>query len=286
METEPKTQTAEPALAQQAAATGTGTETQQQAVTQVAGGEQKPDWLDPKFWDEKENKARYDQLGISYKKLEREFHARKAAPTKPGADATEEQKAAYWNDLRKIAGAPEKPEDYGLKAPENLPEGVEWNAELAGKAATIAHKYGVPPEALQELVDLNNENIGALVSKSQEMQSAQAQAMIDGLNKEWGDSAKTNWQRANRGAIALGIDTNKSELANHPEFIKAMLRVDQMIREDAGLIGTDSDNTASTYEERISRIQKGDDFQGKNGQAKQQEALGRLQNLYNAMHAR
>ena len=283
MENETQTQTAETALAQQAAATGTGSETQQQAQTaQVANGEQRPEWLDPKFWDEKEGKARYDQLGISYKKLEREFHARKAAPTKPGIDATPEQVQQYYADLRKITGAPEKPEDYGLKAPENLPEGVEWNGELANKAAAVAHKYGVPPEALQELIALNNENMSSLVAKSAEAQAAQLQQVVDGLNKEWGENAKTNWQRANRGAIALGIDPSKSELGNNPEFVKAMLRVDQMIREDSKLIGTDADTTGSTYEEQMERIRKGDDYQGKNGPEKQMAAAERVRSLYEA----
>lgn len=281
METETQTQTAETALAQQAAATGTGSETQQQAAqSQVASGETRPEWLPEKFW--KDGKANYDQLAISYSNLEKAFNSKKAAPQRPGIDATEEQKAAYWNDLRKITGAPEKPEDYGLKAPDNLPDGVEWNAELAGKAAAVAHKYGVPPEALQELIALNNENMSGMVAKSQEAQALQTQAMIDGLNKEWGENAKSNWQRANRGAIALGIDTNKSELANNPDFIKAMLRVDQMLREDSKLIGTDADTTGTTYEEQMSRIRQGDDYQGKNGPEKQMAAAERIRNLYEA----
>lgn len=281
MENETQTQTAETALAQQAAATGTGSETQQQAQTaQVASGEQRPEWLPEKFW--KDGKPSFDQLAISYTNLEKAFNSKKAAPQKPGIDATPEQQAAYWNDLRKITGAPEKPEDYGLKAPDNLPEGVEWNGELANKAAAVAHKYGVPPEALQELIALNNENMSSLVAKSAEAQAAQLQQVVDGLNKEWGENAKTNWQRANRGAIALGIDPSKSELGNNPEFVKAMLRVDQMIREDSKLIGTDADTTGSTYEEQMERIRKGDDYQGKNGPEKQMAAAERVRSLYEA----
>ncbi len=99
------------------------------------------------------------------------------------------------------------------------------------------------------------------------------------------EAAKTNWQRANRGAIALGIDTTKSDLGNNPEFIKAMIRVDQMIREDSALVGSDADSSGSTYDEQIQRIQKGDDFQGKNGPEKQMAALNRIEGLYRAQRA-
>ena len=286
METETTQQTAETALAQQAAATGTGSETQTTPETAtLPSGEQRPEWLPEKFWNKDAGKPEFDKLAISYTNLEKLAMGKKSAPTKPGSDATPEQVQQYYAELRKITGAPEKPEDYGLKAPEKLPEGVEWNAELAGKAATIAHKYGVPPEALQELITLNNDNIGAMVARSQEMAAAQHQEMIDSLNKEWGDSAKTNWQRANRGAIALGIDTTKSDLGNNPEFIKAMIRVDQMIREDSALVGSDADSSGSTYDEQIQRIQKGDDFQGKNGPEKQMAALNRIEGLYRAQRA-
>lgn len=286
METETTPTTAETALAQQAAATGTGTETQTTPETVTLPSEkQRPDYLPEKFWDKEKGEAQVDKLALSYTNLEKMAMGKKSAPTKPGADATPEQVQQYYAELRKITGAPEKPEDYGLKAPEKLPEGVEWNAELAGKAAAVAHKYGVPPEALQELIALNNDNIGAMVAKSQEMAAAQRQEMIDGLNKEWGDSAKNNWQRANRGAIALGIDTAKSDLGNNPEFIKAMIRVDQMIREDSALVGSDADSSGSTYEEQIARIQKGDDFQGKNGPEKQMAALNRIEGLYRAQRA-
>lgn len=161
METETQTQTAETVLATQAKETGT--EKTQETIV-AASNEQRPEWLPEKFF--KDGKPQYDQLAISYQNLEKAFNSKKAAPTRPGDDATPEQKAAYWADFRKITGAPEKVEDYGLKAPENLPEGVEWNAELATKAASIAHKYGVPPEALNELVALNNENMAGIDRKS------------------------------------------------------------------------------------------------------------------------
>jgi len=277
METDTTQQTAETALQQQSATT-TDT-TPSPPIESAPSTNQRPDFIPEKFWDAQKGEAKLDQLAISYANLEKAFSSKSQAPKKPGADASPEDQAKYFADLRKFTGAPEKPEDYGLKAPDKLPEGVEWNAELAGKAASIAHKYSVPPEALQELIDLNNENISGLVEKSQAMQQEQVDAMVAELNAEWKDNAKDNWQRANRGATALGVDLEASGLGNNPHFIRAALRFDEMIGDDKGLVKSDS---TATYREQMTKIQGSDDFQGKNGPEAQQSALARLQGLFNA----
>lgn len=242
----------------------------------------RPDYIPAKFWDESKGEPKLDQLGASYISLEKAFSSKREVK-KPGADAKPEEIAAYQSELRKITGAPDKPEGYGLKAPENLPEGVEWNAELATQAATIAHKYSVPPEALQELIALNNENVGGMMAKSAEAQKAQRDEMIAGLNAEWKDQAPNNWQRAARGAIALGIDINSSELADNAEFIKAALAVDKLIGEDTKLIGAES--SQATYEERMDKLRVSDAYQGKIGPAKQEEAMKQMQQFYQASRA-
>jgi hypothetical protein len=270
--------TTETVLATQTAATETTTQT-----PPAPSLTPRPDYIPAKFWDESKGEPKLDQLGASYISLEKAFSSKREIK-KPGADAKPEDIAAYQAEVRKITGAPEKPEGYGLKAPDNLPEGVEWNAELATKAATIAHKYSVPPEALHELIALNNENMSGLVAKSAEAQKAQREEMIAGLNAEWKDQAANNWQRAARGAVALGIDINTSELANNAEFIKAALAVDKLIGEDQKLIGVDS--AQSTYEERMDKIRASDAYQGKLGPAKQEEAAAQLRQLFNASRAK
>lgn len=277
METE-TTQTADNALQQQAATT-TETQTQTQQPPEAPSKAERPSYIPEKFWDAQKGEIKTDQLGISYQQLEKEFSKRSQAPKKPGADASPEDHAKYFAELRKYTGAPEKPEDYGLKAPDKLPEGVEWNAELANKAASIAHKYSVPPEALQELIALNNENVSGLIAKSEAVQKEQVDAMVSELNAEWKENAKDNWQRANRGAIALGVDLEKSGLGNNPHFIRAALRFDEMIGDDKGLVKSDSQ---ATYKEQMERIQKGDDFNGKNGPEKQAAALETLKRLFDA----
>jgi len=239
----------------------------------------RPDYIPAKFWDEAKGEPKVDQLGASYQSLEKAF-SEKREIKKPGEKATPEQIAAYRAEVRKITGAPEKPEDYGLKAPDNLPEGVIWNSDTANKAATIAAEYLIPPEALHKLIDLSNESMGSIIAKSAEMEAQQVQGVIDGMNTEWGADAPNNWQRAARGALAVGIDIKSSKLASDPEFIRASLAIDKFLREDSGLIS--GDNASATYQEQADRIRKGDDYQGKNGVEKQSAALSQLQRLFAA----
>jgi hypothetical protein len=239
----------------------------------------RPDYIPAKFWDEAKGEPKVDQLGASYQSLEKAFSEKREIKI-PGEKATPEQIAAYRAEVRKITGAPEKPEDYGLQAPDNLPEGMVWNSDAATKAATIAAEYGIPPEALHKLIDVSNENLGGMIAKSAEMEAQQIQGVIDSMNTEWGVDAPNNWQRAARGALAVGIDIKSSKLANDPEFIRASLAIDKFLREDTGLIS--SDNATATYQEQAERIRKGDDYQGKNGAEKQEAALTQLQRLFAA----
>ena len=275
METETTQPTADNAVQQQAATTTETTTPIESAPSTV----ERPAYIPEKFWDAQKGEPKVDQLGASYLQLEKAFGAKSQAPKKPGADASPEDQAKYFAELRKFTGAPEKPEDYGLKAPDKLPEGVEWNAEFATKAAAIAHKYSAPPELLHELAALQNENMSGLIAKSEAAQEEQVDAMVAELNAEWKDNAKDNWQRANRGATALGVDLEASGLGNNPHFIRAALRFDEMIGDDKGLVSSDSQ---ATYKEQIDRLQKSDDWWGKNGPEAQMKAQEKLKGLFEA----
>lgn len=280
METETTT-TADNALQTQAATTTDTTTTPIEAAPSTV---ERPAYIPAKFWDEAKGEAKLDQLGASYLQLEKAFSSKSQAPKKPGADATPEQQAQYFAELRKFTGAPEKPEDYGLKAPDKLPEGVEWNAELAGKAASIAHKYSVPTEALQELIALNNENVSGLIAKSEAVVKSQfTEQVVDALTTEWGQDATSNWQAIKRGAGIGGVDEtalNPGEgLKAQKELAKLTLFVDQLHRDDKGLV---SSNSQPTYKEQMERIQKGDDFNGKNGPEAAVKAVEKLKALHDA----
>lgn len=214
----------------------------------------------------------------AYGNLEKQFSSRKA-PTPPGADATDEQRAEW----RKLTGAPATPEEYGLKPA----EGAEWNADLANAAATIAHKHGIPPAALHELVEAYNGNMKAAAEQAEQMQANAAQEAMAVLTKEWGQDAQKNSLRAVRGAKALtGLDLTdpaNAKYANDPVFVKAMLAYDAQTNEDKGLVGV---NDASGYETQEQSIRNSPEYQGKKGPEAQAAAVEKLRRLFEARMTR
>lgn len=241
-------------------------------------GTARPDYIPEKFWDPATGAPKVDQLGAAYVSLEKQFSQKREL--KPlSTDATDEQKAAYYADLRKMTGAPEKPEGYGLAKPEGVAD-EQWDKAFADSAAAIAHKHGLSPDALKEFAELYNGRITAAITAGEEKSKTDAAAVVSTLNKEWGADAPLNWAAAQRGAIALGIDIKKSPLGNDPDFIRAALTHDRAIRESNGLHHGEQQSNA--YDDQMNKIRKGDDYLGKNGPDRQRAAGERLKALFDA----
>lgn len=67
----------------------------------------------------------------------------------PGPDATPEQKAAFHEAM----GVPKEAAGYGFKAPEGLPEGVEYNEKDAEDWANFFKENGIPAQAANAIRD-------------------------------------------------------------------------------------------------------------------------------------
>lgn len=206
----------------------------------------------------------------------------KKTEIKPPAPDADDAAKAEW---RKLVGAPDTPDGYGLGKPENLPEGIEWNDSLAKGAAEIAYKHGLPPAALTELVEFHNKAIADTVTKAQAMQAQESEKVIASLSQEWGQEATTNFQRAARAATALGLDPNNPKYSSDAALVKALVNFDKQTREDGAFIGTATGGTV-TYQERADRIRASDDYLGKNGPEKQQAAVMQVKALFEAQRPR
>jgi len=166
----------------------------------------------------------------------------------PGEGATDDQWNAYRAEVAKITGAPAKPEDYGIKAP----EGKEL-APIAGEFAQLAHKYGAAPEFVHKAVDLYNKAIGDLVAQSESAYKIESEEAISKLNSEWGKDAAEKWQRAKRGIVILGGDPTKDRYTAE-DVMRMGLAADIERREDSGLINGDRGNTMTTIAERMAQL--------------------------------
>lgn len=149
----------------------------------------------------------------------------------PGEGATAEEISVF----RKAIGIPEKPEDYGLKKPDQLPEGVQWHEEKVAELAKLAHEHNITPKALKALMEWNVASNAKGFAEGKTKREAEAKAKMDGEKKKlaeaWGHEAQAKANLATRAAITVGLDP-KSELFNSADFVMALARVGELISED------------------------------------------------------
>jgi hypothetical protein len=122
----------------------------------------------------------------------------------------------------------------------SLPEGVELNADLLGKAKPLFEKYGITKEDAQTLVDLYAGDVQAggqrqVDAFNQLMDDWRTQASTD---KEFGGDKFNESVKIARSAVdKFGTPELKQLLedhgvGNHPEVIRFMVRVGKLTRED------------------------------------------------------
>lgn len=215
------------------------------------------------------------ELMTSYASLEKEFSKRTSEKVKmPAEDAAPED----WDAYKSAIGANFKPEDYGLKPA----EGADWSKETVDKATQIAAKYGIPKPALKEFVGIYNDSIKTMVAEAETVQAQQFETVMSDLKKEWGVNLNTNLQKAQRAALAVGLDPNDTSIGNNPAIIKALMKVDELLAEDK-TIATGATSSAQTYQEMYDKVLNSDDYRGKNGLEKQMAAAEKLKGLFDAM---
>lgn len=168
-----------------APATPTGSQTDDWGKGWIKDGAFDHTALDKAPDDFKANRKQFElfkspaDLAKSYAELRKMASDKGSALLEPlPKDATPELKQARTEALRKAMGAPDAPEKYVVERPKDLPETM-WDVKAVGEAAKIAHKYGLPNEALTEL---------AHYEVSRQIEAAKAQetsmkAMWDGQDR-------------------------------------------------------------------------------------------------------
>ncbi len=158
------------------------------------------------------------------------------------ADATPEQIAERSTLLRKVNGAPEKPEGYALAKPEGIPDEM-WNADLAKEVSALAHKHALPPAAVQELaaLQLKATQTQAEAQKQAETQwfDGQDKLIRENLTKEGLDYAK-GLDAAQRAGRKWGVAPDSPLLKNATVFL--LLNRLSKAGAEAGLVKGEQDH--------------------------------------------
>jgi hypothetical protein len=244
-----------------------------------------PAWHSQLFTaDGKINKAAYDAAPENVKKFrtsleqyetpEALFHALghnkslvgAKGLTRLPADAPQEAKDAQAKVLREVLGVPDKPEGYGLKKPDQLPEGVTWDDSVVGKYAEVMHKHNLPPEAVQDLVKLNLEMEGERAKGYGVEQQKQLQSEFAALDKSLpvGTTREQYMGEASKGlALAsklTGIPEEELKAnARTARDVKLFAAFAQIAGEDK-LIDAASDTGGVNYDAKINELMNSKEY--------------------------
>ena len=198
---------------------------------------EKPEWLPEKFW--RNDKADIESLSKSYQGLEQLLGKKANAIVPPSEKSTPEEVAAY----RKAIGVPESPEAYNLK-PEQLPEGVTWDDNVAKKAAELAHKHNVPAAAMQEFMKFDMERAALMNQAAAQMIETQLETGRAELQKVWGDKMPEKIELARRAAVTAGVDPTSQGFVD-PQVVKAIVNLAEKLSDDK-LVAGDQTGASST----------------------------------------
>jgi len=166
----------------------------------------------------------------------------------PGADAPKEA----WAPVLKRLGVPDSPEGYGLKVPENLPEGVKVDEAELKEFATFAHGLGLTPQQVAKLQEFDLGRAAKSVSGSAEQaQAIEAQEFTkqkEILTKEWGNGPEAIKKNAlaERAALTFGFspeEVKSDPLFRNARFVMTLARAGAAMSEDTLVKGSDLNST-------------------------------------------
>jgi hypothetical protein len=167
-------------------------------------------------------------LAKSYVELEKKIGQR--GVTVPGEGAAPEEIAAY----RKALGVPEKPDGYGLKVPEGVPEHA-WNEASGTLLSNWAHDLALTPAQAQGLA----ERYAKMVADHAQQEAV---ATEEALRGEWGalyDRKVAAAARATKELLGPEAAAVLAEagLSNNVHLLRALNRIGEAISPHDGSAG-------------------------------------------------
>lgn len=137
--------------------------------------------------------------------------------SRPGADATDEQRKAWREHL----GVPEKADDY--QVPDEYKETVD--AESFKEFAQFAHKHNIPADTMQELLRFQERYAAKLNEVNAKRIEEQAKEARKYFQAEWGGLYERNFNLLKDGLVRAGIDIESPEMSgalNNPFILSAL----------------------------------------------------------------
>lgn len=141
------------------------------------------------------------------------------------------------SEYKKAIGVPESSTAYDLK-PENMPEGMDWDDNLAGTWQNAFHEAGISQEQAQQLSQAYSDITNTQLQQANETLSANAASEMAEqaaqVQKEWGANYQNNLQSAVDMAEVVGFDLeNQADMAavRNPKVLNLLLAKSQSMQE-------------------------------------------------------
>ncbi|KAB6717711.1 hypothetical protein [Roseobacter sp. TSBP12] len=192
-----------------------------------------------------------DPIDATAKLIDMERNAKKrlgASPDQLIQKPKDGQSVAEWmHENRNVFGIPEAPDKYEIAMPEGFgtgPNDLKWDADFETKAREMAHKHGIPGEALQELTNLYASKVQGLSQDADAQYEASNQKMMGELKTDWGDQTTAKIAMAKSAAEMLattaglgseqlsGIAQVLSDKTGDAGAIKMFAAIGEMMAED------------------------------------------------------
>ncbi len=155
-----------------------------------------------------------DTLVKNYAETKRSFGTRMDnVIQKPGADASDEDKAAYQKSLLAELGPATKPEDYEFGSKDDLPEGMTFNENLDKAWREFFHSQGWPASMVSQAGQFMRKMQMEQVEAEQVIQVQRLKDESAALDKDWpGESNIENNRLAFLAISEFGTDELKKLL--------------------------------------------------------------------------
>lgn len=166
-------------------------------------------------------------------------------------NATPEVKAEFEKRLHSLNGAPEKPEGYAIKKPDDIPAEL-WSDDMAKAATEIMHKGHVSPETAKALIELQTKSVAAqnqaAIAEHNKQIADNHKVQMDVLHKEWPDEAsfQKNAAAAQRMAVTLGFKPDDA-IFGRADMVIAMAKMHDLISPDKLVAGDMHSDLGSGY---------------------------------------
>ena len=177
----------------------------------------KEGWLDHLSEDLRDNptlKTTKDVQGLSSQLVNTMAKIGKDKIVKPGEGAGEDEIAAYHREISGVATV----DDYTLKAPDKMPEGIAWSDDLATRVKTAAFESGVSDKALGRISSEYHAFLGEMAEAARTEERLAAEKADQQLHRELGPAYDPKMKAA--GDVVRAAAAKACTMTNDESLIK------------------------------------------------------------------